>query len=127
MDELQRNVLTFHKTFGIRYREKPTTLPFDRIQLRIKLIREELQELRDALYHGDITDIADGLGDLLYVVYGTAVECGIDMEEINQEIHRSNMTKVGGHMREDGKWIKPKSYDPPHLIAILSKQKEVVR
>jgi predicted HAD superfamily Cof-like phosphohydrolase len=79
---------------------------------RLKLIREETDELEDALEHEELEESLDGIADLLYVVLGTAVEMGVDIEPIFREVHRSNMTKIGGHKREDGKWIKPKEYNP---------------
>ena len=52
------------------------------------------------------------MADLLYVVYGTAVSYGIDMDPVFREVHRSNMSKVGGYKRDDGKWVKPATYSP---------------
>jgi predicted HAD superfamily Cof-like phosphohydrolase len=56
------------------------------------------------------------------VVYGTAVSLGIDMEPVFKEVHRSNMSKVGGYKREDGKWVKPPTYSPASLDIILEAQ-----
>ena len=83
------------------------------------MIEEELTELHDALRIGDAIGTADAIGDLLYVVYGAALAYGIDMEPIFTEIHRSNMTKVGGKVRGDGKVLKPQGYSPPNLKPIL--------
>jgi len=66
--------------------------------------------------------VAKELADLLYVVYGTAVSCGIDMEPVFREVHRSNMSKVGGHKRADGKWVRPATYSPARLEPILGAQ-----
>lgn len=66
--------------------------------------------------------IAKELADLLYVVYGTAVSCGIDLEPIFREVHRSNMSKVGGHRRADGKWVKPLTYSPAVIEPLLAAQ-----
>lgn len=91
--------------------------------LRTELIDEELSELNEALTDGDIIATADAIGDLLVVVLGTAVACGIDIEPIFNEIHRSNMSKViDGYTRPDGKWMKGKSYTPPRLSPILDLQ-----
>ena len=70
----------------------------------------------------DVEAVAKELADLLYVVYGTAVSCGLDMAPVFREVHRSNMSKVGGHKRADGKWVKPPSYSPAHLRPILAAQ-----
>ena len=64
------------------------------------------------------------MADLLYVVYGTAVSYGIDMDPVFREVHRSNMSKVGGYKREDGKWVKPPTYSPAVIEPIwLRKQR----
>ena len=122
MDYLQARVYNFHKTFNIPHPDKPTILDNDGITRRMNLMIEELQELESAMSAGDLVEIADGIADLLYVVYGTAVEHGLDMYEINREVHRSNMSKVGGHKRADGKWIKPDNYSPANLQPIIDKQ-----
>jgi predicted HAD superfamily Cof-like phosphohydrolase len=59
------------------------------------------------------------LGDLLYVVYGAGVTCGIDLEQVFEEIHRSNMSKVGGYKNAIGKFVKPSTYSPADLRPIL--------
>ncbi|MEC4688424.1 MAG: hypothetical protein VST64_08985, partial [Nitrospirota bacterium] len=66
--------------------------------------------------------VAKELADLLYVVYGAAVSCGIDMEPVFQEVHRSNMSKLGGYKRADGKWVKPPTYSPASIQPILQAQ-----
>lgn len=122
MTDAQRMVREFHRAFGIMIAERPA-IPDDATRtLRMRLIEEEFQELREALTRGEITGVAKELADLLYVVYGTAVSCGIDMEPVFQEVHRSNMTKVGGHKRADGKWVKPATYSPAELQGILNAQ-----
>lgn len=71
----------------------------------------------------DIVEIADGCADLMVVTIGTAIACGIDLDPIFQEVHRSNMSKfIDGHRREDGKWIKGPAYSPPNIKAELIKQ-----
>jgi predicted HAD superfamily Cof-like phosphohydrolase len=99
-------------------------LPAGPIQeLRYNLINEELQELSLAFIEGDLVEVADAIGDLLVVVLGTAVACGINISPIFDEIHRSNMTKfIDGHRREDGKWIKGPSYEPANLQPLLAMQ-----
>lgn len=119
----QQQVDEFHRTFGITRQVSPG-IPLDYAdrELRVDLIAEELSELEDADYAGDIVGVADALGDLLYVVLGTAVTYGIDLEPIFEEIHRSNMTKVGGRKSATGKLIKPDTYEPPQLEPILRDQ-----
>lgn len=81
--------------------------------LRVSLITEEFEELKAT---SNPEKIADAIGDLLYVVYGTAVAYGLDAQGIFDEIHRSNMTKfIDGYKRADGKWCKGPGYSPPDL------------
>lgn len=89
--------------------------------LRVALIREELIELDLALTNADLVEVADAIGDLLYVVLGTAVACGIDITPIFHEIHRSNMSKfIDGYKSPSGKWIKGPSYSPANLTQFIS-------
>ena len=122
MTKEQEKVREFHQVFEILINTEPTIADLDTRNLRRKLIAEELYELRDAFLANDIVKTADALGDLLYVVYGAGVALGIDLEPIFNEIHRSNMTKVGGHKRADGKWIKPDSYEVANLEPIILEQ-----
>lgn len=104
---------------------KPTIPPQETRHLRVCLIAEELGELAGAWGPDkDIVATADAIGDLLYLVLGTAVDCGIDIEPVFNEIHRSNMTKfIGGlKLREDGKIVKGSSYEAPKLAPILAEQ-----
>lgn len=87
-------VKDFHQAFGINAPLFPSNLSHDRQELRQDLIEEEYSELQGAMYADDPIGIADGLADLLYVVYGTAVEYGIDIDEVFKEVHRSNMSKL---------------------------------
>lgn len=119
---MQKMVTEFHAAFEILINSTPTPLDAETIQLRKNLIDEELGELKDAMDAGDILGVADGLADLLYVVVGTAVSYGIDMAPIFTEVHRSNMSKVGGEKRLDGKWLKPDSYSPANLWPLLHAQ-----
>lgn len=82
----------FHKQYKLTHNEKPTFEISDKDrELRYNLIHEECEELKDAK---DIYDVADALGDLLYVVLGAAVTYGINLKPIFDEIHRSNMSKL---------------------------------
>ena len=121
--EAQQMVLKFHKEFDIHIAETPS-VPDEKTQaLRVRLIQEEFDELKEAFKKNDLPHIAKELADLLYVVYGTAISYGIDMEPVFQEVQRSNMSKVGGYKREDGKWVKPATYSPANIAPILALQR----
>ena len=122
MNEAQQMVLEFHEQFDIQVAAIPTVPDESTQKLRIRLIQEEFDELQEALKAKDLPAIAKELADLLYVVYGTAVSYGVDMEPVFQEVHRSNMSKVGGYKRDDGKWVKPPTYSPADILPILSTQ-----
>jgi predicted HAD superfamily Cof-like phosphohydrolase len=115
-------VLEFHSQFDIHVSPRPSIPDEPTRILRKRLIQEEFEELQEALQEKDLPSIAKELADLLYVVYGTAVSLGIDMEPVFKEVHRSNMSKVGGYKREDGKWVKPPTYSPAILDKILEVQ-----
>jgi predicted HAD superfamily Cof-like phosphohydrolase len=118
---MQQMVLDFHKEMGLSIgdpRDPDITVDQD---LRVGLIAEEFQELKDALFAGDEIAVADALGDILYTVAGAGVSWGIDLGPIFDEIHFSNMTKKRGNMREDGKILKDADYKAPK-IALVMKQ-----
>lgn len=112
-------VKEFHQTLGLPIGEYPNRGDQQSIGRRNRLILEELSEYNKAISEGNILDIADALADTLYVVYGTAVEHGIDIDKVFKEVHRSNMTKADGHLDESGKWIKPANWEPPDLKFLL--------
>jgi len=112
-------VLEFHRAFDVLVGRAPASPDSGVVDLRLKLIKEELAELEAAMVEGDLIGIADGLADLLYVVYGTAASYGMDIRPIFDEVHRSNMAKVGGAKREDGKVLKPDGWAAPNLAPIL--------
>jgi len=120
--EAQQMVLEFHKEFDIHVADIPTVPDEKTEALRVRLIQEEFAELKEALEEKNLPNIAKELADLLYVVFGTAVSYGIDMEPVFQEVQRSNMSKVGGYKREDGKWVKPATYSPADIPPILASQ-----
>lgn len=109
----------FMDAFGQEVLIYPTLPSIETSSLRLALIDEEVQELRDGLAKRDLLEIADALTDILYVVYGTAHACGIDVDECFHEVHRSNMTKLGPDgkpiYREDGKIMKGEGYEEPDL------------
>lgn len=124
MYEAQQMVLEFHKEFDIHVANTPAVPDEQTKGLRVRLIQEEFDELKEALETKHLPNIAKELADLLYVVYGTAVSYGIDMEPVFHEVQRSNMSKIGGYKREDGKWVKPATYSPADIKPILDRQGE---
>ncbi len=119
----QAMVREFHAATGLVINDWPTIVDHKCAILREKLIAEEYTEFIKAQNEQDLTQIADALGDLLYVVLGAAVSYGIAIEDIFDEIHRSNMTKViDGYMRGDGKWIKGPGYSKPDIATIVLQQ-----
>ena len=122
MNDAQKMVQEFHEQFDIHVAPTPS-VPDEATQtLRNRLIQEEFEEFQEAMQHKDLPAMAKELADLLYVVYGTAVSLGIDMEPVFKEVHRSNMSKVDGYKREDGKWVKPPTYSPASLEGIICAQ-----
>jgi predicted HAD superfamily Cof-like phosphohydrolase len=116
-------VMEFHEALGHPVADSPTLIHENRKDLRIALIKEELEELIAAVEDNDLVAIADALGDLEYVVNGAALEYGINLPGVVREIHRSNMTKLGPEgkpiYREDGKILKGEGYEPPDIEAVL--------
>lgn len=119
----QSMVKRFHQLFDIAVQHEPGLIDERTRVLRERLIQEEFDELKQAMAQEELPAIAKELADLLYVVYGTAVSYGIDMVPVFREVHRSNMSKVGGYKREDGKWVKPPSYSPAAIEPILADQR----
>ena len=113
----------FMEAFGQRVEMEPTWPDFNTRELRLELIQEALEELSDAVADRDMIQIADALTDLLYVVYGAGHSFGIDLDECFEEVHRSNMSKLGENgrpiHREDGKVLKGPGYFEPDLEGIL--------
>jgi predicted HAD superfamily Cof-like phosphohydrolase len=121
-------VKAFHEAFKIQNNEAPTTqLTKDEILLRYTLLREENEEYLEAANNGDIVEIADALGDQLYILFGTILKHGLQykIEEVFSEIQRSNMSKLDASgqpiYREDGKVMKGPNYFRPDIKSILEK------
>ena len=113
LEEATEHVRAFHDAFGIPNASKPTGAIGDRdALLRYKLIREENEEYLDAAMRGDLVEVADALGDILYILCGTMLKHGLEnkMSEVFREIQRSNMSKLDANgkaiYREDGKVMK---------------------
>ena len=120
--DAQAMVEEFHRKFEIAIGRTPSLPEEDTRRLRIRLIQEEFDELQEAMDKQDLASVAKELADLLYVVYGTAVSYGMDMEPVFREVHRSNLSKVGGYKRSDGKWVKPSTYSPAEIAPLLAAQ-----
>lgn len=114
-------VAEFMNTFGQTVETEPTWTGV--AGLRYELIREELEELEEAIRYKDIVDVADALTDLLYVVYGAGHSFGIDLDKCFEEVHNSNMSKLGDDgkpiYREDGKVLKGPNYWKPDLEKVM--------
>ena len=109
----------FMEAFGQEVLYIPTLPDFNLAALRLDLIEEEVQELRDGFGRSSLLEVADALTDILYVVYGAGHAFGIDLDDCFHEVHRSNMTKLGEDgrplYREDGKVMKGPNYEEPDL------------
>ena len=120
---LQAMLIEFHAAFGLTTNlGKPPAIT-DESPLRRELLREEYEEYIAAEDAGDLVELADALGDMAYVIYGTAIAYGIDLDAVVREIHRSNMTKLmpDGTVkrREDGKVQKGPNFVRPNINAAL--------
>ena len=113
------NVKKFMKTFGQEVKEK-AEFPNEKIaSLRFDLIKEELEELKNAIHKKDIQEVADALTDILYVTYGAGHAFGINLDKCFQEVQSSNMSKLGEDGKpiynEKGKVMKGPNYFKPDL------------
>ena len=120
------SVKLFHKKFNINYLNVPeANIPMETKELRFKLMEEENLEYFKATKENDLVEIADALGDMLYILCGTIISHGLQdkIEEIFQEIQNSNMSKLGKNgkpiYREDGKVLKGPNYFKPDIRRIL--------
>lgn len=126
--EIIENVEDFHNAFGIENNFEPTAnLTLDEVTLRYNLMKEENEEYYEAAKNGDLVEIADALGDQLYILCGTLLKHGLKdkINEVFMEIQRSNMSKldVNGKpiYREDGKVMKSELYFKPNIKKVLEK------
>lgn len=120
------HVRTFHDAFGISNAEAPIGEIGDRdALLRYKLMREENEEYLNAAMAGDLVEVADALGDQLYILCGTILKHGLEhkIAEVFEEIQRSNMSKLDAQgkpiYREDGKVLKSELYFRPNIAKVL--------
>lgn len=121
-----RYVEEFHDAFGLPVRREPTTkIPEKEIILRFNLMKEENEEYLEAAQRSDLVEVADALGDMLYILCGTINAHGLQhkIAEVFEEIQRSNMSKLDENgqpiYREDGKVMKSDRYFKPDIATIL--------
>jgi predicted HAD superfamily Cof-like phosphohydrolase len=129
MKEQLAAVATFHEVFGIGNANRVTAeIGTEQALLRYTLMREENEEYLEAARQGDLVEIADALGDMLYILCGTILKHGLHevIEEVFAEIQASNMSKLGADgkpiYREDGKVLKGPNYFPPDLKGLLQRK-----
>jgi len=118
----------FHNSFGLGVLQQPkANLGKDKNKLRFNLMDEENREYLEAANSNDLVEVADALGDMLYILCGTILEHGMQykIEEVFEEIQRSNMSKLGADgkpiYREDGKVLKGPNYFKPDIQTIIDK------
>lgn len=128
MNQKINAVKEFHEAFGLGVLNSPKAdLGKQKNQLRFKLMQEENEEYLEACEDNDLVEVADALGDMLYILCGTILEHGMQhkIEEVFNEIHCSNMSKLGKDgkpiYREDGKVMKGPHYFKPNIEKILNK------
>lgn len=147
MNKHQDMVRAFHQKFGVPCLDRPGVPSDERVRLRLRLIAEEFVELLascadpytpsyefdrlekaiEGIINGGplyvvLPEFVDALGDLEYVILGSACEVGVDLDPVFAEIHRSNMAKEGGGQRKDGKITKPPGWVPPDIAGELDRQ-----
>ena len=114
----------FMKTFGQEVKNKPSLSDNKINELRVSLIQEELDELKEAMNNKDLLEVADALTDLLYVTYGAGHAFGIDLDKCFNEVQNSNMSKLDDNGKpiynEHGKVMKGPNYFKPDLSKFIS-------
>ena len=124
MNPIVKALLEFNESFEIPKLDVPGLGPNELIELRIKLLTEEVQEYAEAARSGDLVEVLDALADIGYIIAGTINNHGMQAiyDDAFNEVHRSNMAKlVDGKVirREDGKILKPEGWQPPQLAQFL--------
>jgi predicted HAD superfamily Cof-like phosphohydrolase len=118
-----QSVKKFMQTFGQEVKGKAEFPNQKTVQLRYELIKEELEELNQAIKDKDIKEVADALTDILYVTYGAGHAFGIDLDKCFDEVQRSNMSKIGSDGKpiynESGKVMKGPNYFKPNLSKFI--------
>ncbi len=127
MNPIIASLLEFNQAFDIPKLDSPDIGPEELIELRIKLLREEVEEYAEAARAGDIVEVIDALADIGYILAGTILNHGMQniYDDAFDEVHRSNMAKlVDGKVlrREDGKVMKPQGWTAPQLAQFVIKE-----
>jgi predicted HAD superfamily Cof-like phosphohydrolase len=127
MNPLVASLLEFNQAFDIPKLDSPDIGSEELIELRIKLLREEVEEYAEAARTGDLVEVLDALADIGYILAGTILNHGMQniYDDAFDEVHRSNMAKlVDGKVlrREDGKVMKPQGWTAPQLAQFVIKQ-----
>ena len=127
MNPLVASLLEFNQAFDIPKLDSPDIGSEELIELRIKLLREEVEEYAEAARAGDLVEVIDALADIGYILAGTILNHGMQniYDDAFNEVHRSNMAKlVDGKVlrREDGKVMKPEGWTPPQLAQFVTKE-----
>lgn len=143
---ISQQVREFHEMTHQPVRDTPTVPPDDEVRTRLRLVLEECFELVGACIGSDesireswrlmlraintnevkvdLVEVADGLADIAYVVEGTNLSFGIDSATVLAEVQRSNMSKRGGYLDENGKFRKPATFSPPQIAELLARMEE---
>ena len=124
MNPIVKSLLEFNNAFEIPKMDSPGLSNDELIELRIKLLKEEVEEYAEAARTGDLVEVLDALADIGYILAGTIINHGMQhiYDDAFNEVHRSNMAKlVDGKVlrREDGKVMKPEGWQPPNLAQFL--------
>lgn len=123
MSNQLHSVKEFHDTYGLSVESSPTLPSEDIRALRRDLLAEEYKEYTDGEDANDLVEIADALADMIYIINGTALSYGIPLNEVFEEVHRSNMSKLDENgqpvLREDGKILKGPNYFKPDIKGII--------
>lgn len=126
MKQALEKVDEFHRAFHVPTRSLPGLPGNDRRSLRADLLKEEYCEYLYAEYTDNLLRIADALADMVVIICGTALEYGIPLDRVFEEVHRSNMSKLGADgkpvYREDGKVLKGPGYFRPNIMRALSRE-----
>jgi predicted HAD superfamily Cof-like phosphohydrolase len=123
-----QNVYDFHVKFNRPRPNVPNIPTVTESLFRMSLIAEEHDELDTAMQDGDLAEVLDASMDLIYVILGNLITCGIDCQAVSEawrEVQRTNMAKEGGGERDDGKILKPEGWVPPDIQGII--ERNIVR
>ena len=127
MNPIVASLLEFNQAFDIPKLDSPDIGSEEEIELRIKLLKEEVEEYAEAARAGDLVEVLDALADIGYILAGTILNHGMQniYDDAFDEVHRSNMAKLVDGMvlrREDGKVMKPQGWTAPQLAQFITKE-----